>query len=174
MLGGGGYYYGCIGYHILSCTKVVCYIPVAVRCRAGPDSAPAARLCGFPVAAVLQALLVDQAGCGDEDGVGPSQLPDQARAFCSFCVCKCLLKAHAPAPQPPPPPLMLVLCLPQGRASVVRPAAVAALLRSAPQAVPFARRVDLLRALLAHDARTHGFNRPVYEGGAPPIQVWVV
>lgn len=55
-------------------------------------------------------------------------------------------------------------------ASGVRPSSMAALLRAAPQTVPFARRVDLLRAVLAYDKRAGRYDLPAYEGGVPPLK----
>lgn len=53
----------------------------------------------------------------------------------------------------------------------MRPSRLAALLRAAPQAVPFTLRVALLRALLAGDRRAAGVERPVHEGGMAAIKV---
>lgn len=44
-------------------------------------------------------------------------------------------------------------------------------LHPSPQAVPFARRVELFRALLEEDKRRGGYGRSIHEGGVPPVQV---
>ena len=63
-------------------------------------------------------------------------------------------------------------CCPQSRAGEgSRPASLAAVLRTAPQAVPFSRRVELFRALLEEDKRYGGYSRTVAEGGVPPVKV---
>lgn len=63
------------------------------------------------------------------------------------------------------------MCLQVSGGASARPAALAALLRTSPQALPFARRVDLFRALLAEDKAQGRYDRPAFEGGARPIQV---
>lgn len=57
----------------------------------------------------------------------------------------------------------------QARAS--RPTAVAALLRAAPQCIPFQERVEFFRALIEADKARGGWSLPVAEGGVPPIKV---
>lgn len=52
-----------------------------------------------------------------------------------------------------------------------RPASLASVLRTAPQAVPFAQRVELFRAMLEEDKRRGSYDRALYEGGVPPIKV---
>ncbi|GLI64228.1 hypothetical protein VaNZ11_007426 [Volvox africanus] len=54
-----------------------------------------------------------------------------------------------------------------------RPKSLASLLRVSPQAVPFSRRVDLLRALLAEDKRRGGWELPRHAGGLQPIKVTI-
>ncbi|GIL45377.1 hypothetical protein Vafri_2627 [Volvox africanus] len=54
-----------------------------------------------------------------------------------------------------------------------RPKSLASLLRMSPQAVPFSRRVDLLRALLAEDKRRGRWEVPGHAGGLQPIKVTI-
>ncbi|MEW5298302.1 MAG: hypothetical protein WDW36_001442 [Sanguina aurantia] len=54
-----------------------------------------------------------------------------------------------------------------------RPASIASLIRTAPQSVPFSRRVDLFRALLAEDKRRGGWHVAHYDGGAAPVKITV-
>lgn len=56
----------------------------------------------------------------------------------------------------------------------MRPASLASLLRASPQAVPFDRRVDLFRAVLALDKAQGRWDRPTHDPLAqPPIKVGV-
>ncbi|GIL94061.1 hypothetical protein Vretimale_394 [Volvox reticuliferus] len=54
-----------------------------------------------------------------------------------------------------------------------RPKSLASLLRVSPQAVPFSRRVDLLRALLAEDKRRGRWEVPRHAGGLQTIKVTI-
>ncbi|KAG2440299.1 hypothetical protein HXX76_004410 [Chlamydomonas incerta] len=54
-----------------------------------------------------------------------------------------------------------------------RPSSMAALMKATPQAVPFSRRVDLLRALLAEDKARGRWDRAPHAGGMQPIKVTI-
>ncbi|GAX84732.1 hypothetical protein CEUSTIGMA_g12154.t1 [Chlamydomonas eustigma] len=54
-----------------------------------------------------------------------------------------------------------------------RPASLASVLKAAPHAIPFGRRVELFRALLEEDKKHGKHDRSVHEGGSLPIKFTV-
>ncbi|KAG2483869.1 hypothetical protein HYH03_017266 [Edaphochlamys debaryana] len=117
----------------------------------GPDPA-AAPIGPFQAGAVLQSLVYGTGG-DEEDLPGPAGAGGGAAA------------AAAGGGAPP----ALLTRAGEG----CRPASIASLLRVSPQSVPFNRRVDLLRALLAEDKARGRWALPPHSGGAPAIKVTV-
>eukprot|EP00198_Chlamydomonas_reinhardtii_P008168 XP_001697505.1 ubiquitin-protein ligase [Chlamydomonas reinhardtii] len=128
----------------------------------GPDPA-AARIGPFTAGTVLTSLMYGGTGGEDDDegarGGGGAGTSGGSAAG-----------GAAPALQIT---MIVSLCVQTKAGEGCRPSSMAALMKATPQAVPFSRRVDLLRALLAEDKARGRWDRAPHAGGMQPIKVTI-
>ncbi|GFR45588.1 hypothetical protein Agub_g6983 [Astrephomene gubernaculifera] len=128
-----------------------------------PDPA-ATRIGPFTTGAVLHWLMYGGSGGGGGGGGGVHEEDDEGVAAATSAGGSAAGGGAAGAAAP---------ALQSRPGEGCRPSSVASLLRVMPQAVPFPRRVDLLRALLAEDRARGRWEQPVSAGGVPPIKVTI-